>query len=240
MGNISSTVLEAVENVRRRSSTSFRPTLLEKQINDAITHPDNVGKDPQCLLEYAQQARENSFRRTPPVLRGAYDFGFHVRGLSVTYFASFTSNMMMETLGDIMNMADFSRKNSLPPAPNMPTYPGLLDSRAIWYILDFIEAFGEGEIPDNDTTRRLVLWLDMKLGKFRGLVLASGLSAAIQVKNELSLHDSQLSRLLYDQQKSRMAELLGKLNEKPFISSTGPSDHRESRSDSQGGVPKSV
>ncbi|OWZ00494.1 hypothetical protein PHMEG_00028308 [Phytophthora megakarya] len=146
-------------------------------------------------------------------------------------------------------MADFSRKNSLPPAPNMPTYPGLLDSLTFYNtdtvdVLDaatqFIEAFDTGEIPDNDTTRRLVLWLDMKLGKFRGLVLASGLSAAIQVKNELSLHDSQLSRLLYDQQKSRMAELLGKFNEKPCISSTGSPNHRESRSDSQGGVPKSV
>ncbi|KAG2934266.1 hypothetical protein PC116_g10576 [Phytophthora cactorum] len=58
-------LLEAAEDVSRRSATTFRPTALERQINDAIAHPDNKCKIPQCVLEYAQQAPETNFRRSP-------------------------------------------------------------------------------------------------------------------------------------------------------------------------------
>ncbi|KAG3108384.1 hypothetical protein PI124_g7900 [Phytophthora idaei] len=34
-------LLEAAEDVPRRSATTFRPTALERQINEVIAHPDN-------------------------------------------------------------------------------------------------------------------------------------------------------------------------------------------------------
>lgn len=190
-GDMSSTMLDATDDARRRSTTTFRPTTYEQQVHDAITHPDNKGKDAQCVLEYAQQARDVNFRRTPPVLRGAYDFGFHVRGLSVAHFAQYTAKMMLNDTTAVVNMSDFSRKNCLPATPSSLSYSELIDSlrnlrqfgRTFYNattvdVLDaaavFVEAFGDGGEPDIDTTRRILLWLNMKLGKFRGLVLSGG------------------------------------------------------------------
>ncbi|KAE8897502.1 hypothetical protein PF005_g9211 [Phytophthora fragariae] len=226
-------------------------------INNAISHPDNQGKDAQCILEFAQQAREHTFRRTPPVLRGAYDFGFHVRGLSVTHFAQFTPTMMLEAVSGSVNMIDFSRKNCLQPALASPTYADLLESLrnlrnfgrtfynnetvgVLEAAVAFVEAFGEGQLPDHETTRRLVLWIDMKLWRFRGLILSCGLSAALRVKDEFSLHDSMLSKLLYDQQQSKIAGLLAQLEARPTSGSAGRSDSRGQRPEKRSGIPTSV
>ncbi|KAG6958817.1 hypothetical protein JG687_00009158 [Phytophthora cactorum] len=187
-------LLEAAEDVSRRSATTFRPTALERQINDAIAHPDNK-----------------------------------YRGLSVTHFAQFTLNMILDEATPVANMTDFSRKNSLQPASTSPTCAELIDSlrnlrqfgRSFYNsstgsipdaALVFAEAFGEGGNPDNETTCRLLLWLNMKLGKFRGLVLSTGLQAALEVKNNFSLHDSLLSKLLYDHQQAKIASLQAKLD----------------------------
>ncbi|KAE9112680.1 hypothetical protein PF005_g17508 [Phytophthora fragariae] len=86
---------DAMEEVRGRSATTFRPTAIERQIHDAIGHSDHQGKDAQRILEYEQQVRGSHLHGTPPVLRGAYDFGFHVRGLSVMHFARVTRSTLL-------------------------------------------------------------------------------------------------------------------------------------------------
>ncbi|KAG6951767.1 hypothetical protein JG687_00013393 [Phytophthora cactorum] len=88
-------------------------SVFKRQINDDIAHPYVKGKNAQRILEFAQQARDTSFRRPPPVLLGAYDFGFHDHGFFVAHFAPI---MMMDTATPAVNMTDFtdfSRKNGL-------------------------------------------------------------------------------------------------------------------------------
>jgi hypothetical protein len=203
------------------------------------------------VLEYAQQAGDNEFRAT---LRGAYEFGFHTRGLSVLHFATVD---FMDASEPAVNMTDFSRKNYLPPASNSPSYTELVEAlrnlrcfgrtfynpdtvSVLESALRFIESFARGEEPDGDTTRRLARWLDMKLGRFRGLILSGGLSEAIRVQTEFSLQDPLLAKLLYDQQQSTIAGLLAKLQARPSNGNSGKPITREPRGEKKSGIPKSV
>ncbi|KAE9050613.1 hypothetical protein PR003_g2427 [Phytophthora rubi] len=184
---------------RGRSASTFRPSILQQQFYKVIGQPHPPGTEPQTVLEYAQQVDETCFRRTPPVLRGAYDFGFHDRGLSVMHFAQFTPTMMLELSSSTVNMTDFSRKIFLHPCPSSPSYTEFIEAlynlkafgrtfynTATTDVLDaaarFIEKFREAGVPDRDTTHRLILWIDMKLGKFRGLVLSKELADAVKIK----------------------------------------------------------
>ncbi|KAF1788309.1 hypothetical protein GQ600_1471 [Phytophthora cactorum] len=98
------------------------PLALEQQISNTLTHSDNQGKEAQCALECAQQARANRFLATPPVLRGAWDFGFHIRGLSVAHFQRVTRKTLLDRTTSTVNMTDFSWKNTLPlPTPSAHT-----------------------------------------------------------------------------------------------------------------------
>jgi hypothetical protein len=243
-----------------RPATTFRPTALEQQVGHAIAHPDNQGKDAQSVLECAQQARANRFLASLAVLRGAWDIGFHTRGLSVAHFQRLTRAKLLPPSSSAVNMTDFSRRNAIPQPQPIKSYQGLVDALfnlrrfglkfyndETMGVLDaaanFVESFGEGSEPDPETTRILSLWVDMKFGKFRGLVVSDGLPAAVRVQAEFTLHDSLLSELLYDQQQSQIAALKALL-EKPIGTSTGAqlkkTNSRDQRSTKSGGVPKAV
>ncbi|KAG6962229.1 hypothetical protein JG688_00008693, partial [Phytophthora aleatoria] len=92
----------SIEEARARAATTFRPTTIEKQIHDEISHPDHQGKDPHCILEFEQQARGSLLLGTPPVLRGD---------------------------GPVANMTDFARKNCIQPASKDPLYSELTEAR---------------------------------------------------------------------------------------------------------------
>jgi hypothetical protein len=205
------------------------------------------------VLEYAQQARDHTFHRSPPVLRGANDFGFHIRGLSVMHFAQRTPSMMLTDAADVVNLTDFSRKNGLRPAPSSPSFAELVDAlrnfkefgrsfynaETVDAALRFVENFGGDGVPDEDTTRRLVLWVDMKFGRFRGLILLGGLADGVQVKGELNMHDALLSKLLYDQQQTKLADLMAKFDAR-ITNSRKVSPGRSDRVRPGGSIPKSV
>ncbi|ETP05460.1 hypothetical protein F441_17929 [Phytophthora nicotianae CJ01A1] len=195
---------------RGRASTAFRPTAIEQGIHNAIGHPDHQGKDGQCILECAQQARGTHFQATPPVLRGAFDFGFYIRGLSVMHFTSIPRRSTLSIAANMANMTDFSRKNTLLPVTTEPVYTGLTDILSnlcqfgrhfyndetvsvLRAAATFVEDFADGSEPDQDTTIRLMQWIDRKLGKFRGLVVSDGHDAAVHVKREYCIQDSLLS-----------------------------------------------
>ncbi|KAI9981261.1 hypothetical protein PInf_008911 [Phytophthora infestans] len=110
----------AMEEARGRSATTFRPTTLKQQIYNVIGHTDNQDKDAQCILE-CTQARESRIREASPVLRGAFDFGFHVRGLSVMHFERVRRATPLDASGSVINMTDFSRKNGLQSATTDPS-----------------------------------------------------------------------------------------------------------------------
>ncbi|POM69422.1 Hypothetical protein PHPALM_14292 [Phytophthora palmivora] len=199
----------AVDDVRGRSATTFRPSTLELQIHNAIGHPDHQGKDPKCILECAQQARDTCFRGSPPVLRRAYDFGFHIRGLSVMHFTRVPRTSMSDAAD---NMTDFSRKNFLARCHDR-AFVQKSRGRAFYNettvsvlkpAVDFLDDFADEGETDRATAKRLALWINMKLGKFRGLIVSVGLHATAQVQSEFALRDSLLAELLYDVQKDKV------------------------------------
>ncbi|KAE9341647.1 hypothetical protein PR003_g9889 [Phytophthora rubi] len=124
--SVADAILDSGDDARSRAANAFRPTALEQQIHTTIAHPVNKGKNAQCILECAQQARDNRFSTTLPVLRGAYDFGFHTRGLSVMHFERVTRAQTFQS--PTTNMTDFSRENNIQPATTSPTYANLVDA----------------------------------------------------------------------------------------------------------------
>ncbi|KAE8987586.1 hypothetical protein PR001_g22286 [Phytophthora rubi] len=154
-------------------------------------------------------------------------------------------------------MTDFSRKNGLPAATSEPSYTVLLDALTnlrqfgrTFYNADtvdvlnaairFIEEFADGGEPDRETTKRLPLWINMKLGEFRGLVISEGLAVAVRISAEFSLQDPLLAELLYGLQKTKL-DTLTALIAAQQNSSPLPSKGKEQRfAKVGGGVPKSL
>ncbi|KAE9334038.1 hypothetical protein PR003_g13716 [Phytophthora rubi] len=215
-------MIHALDDNRGRSSTTFRPTALGQ--HNALDHPDHQGKDAQSILECVQQARGTRFRAAPPILRGAFDFGFHIRGLSVTHFVRETRIASQTAGATAVNMTDFSKKNGFPAATTEPSYTVLLDAltnlrqfgRTFYNAetvdvlnaaIRFIEEFADGGEPDHETTKRLLLWINMKMGEFRGLVISEGLAAAVCISGEFSLQDPLLAELLYGLQTPKLDTL---------------------------------
>ncbi|EEY56958.1 uncharacterized protein PITG_10505 [Phytophthora infestans T30-4] len=105
----------------------------------------------------------------------------------------------------------------------------------------FIEDFADENEPDRETTKRLLLWINMRLGKFRGLVISDGLAVEILVKDEFSLHDSLLAELLYDLLKAKLIKLEAMLKAQQHATTSMHSRPRESRPTKQNsGIPKSL
>lgn len=124
----------------------------------------------------------------------------------------------------VVNMTDFSRKNALPAVAAEPSYRGLVNALSnlhrfgrIFYnkatvkvlkaAVDFMEEFADAGEPDQATTKCLTLWINMKLGKFRGLLISDGLRKAIRVKAEFTLQDPLLGQLLHDLHRDKVEDL---------------------------------
>ncbi|KAE9355943.1 hypothetical protein PR003_g2585 [Phytophthora rubi] len=248
--------------LRSHRATTFRPTPIERSVHDAIGHPSHTGKEPQFILEYEQQARENTVD-APPVLRAAYDFSFDVRGLSVMHFARVTRAMRLADPDASVNMVDFSRKNIIRPAAHTPSYMELMDAlmnlrhfgigfynddtaSVLQAAVQFMTSLAEGGEPDRETTRRLVLWINSKLGRFRGIILSSGLADALHVKDEFHISDRLLCELLQDQQKAvleqqkaEIAALSARVSALSGVKPQGGASGRASWSQKQKTYPKS-
>ncbi|KAI9985543.1 hypothetical protein PInf_004917 [Phytophthora infestans] len=233
----------AVDEMRSNTTTTFRPTTIEKDIHDKIGHPDHQGKDSQRILEYEQQARGAELRLwTPPVLRGAYDFGFRIRGLSIMHFLGPSRSALMN--GEVPSPAtkNPSYENLKEALRNLRQFGGGFYNEStvdfIRAIERFVEIFGNTGVPDGGATKCLVFWIDAKLCQFRGLVLDEGLISAMRIKDELSLHYPLLAELLYDEQKTMIATLKAQLEVKPTSNAQPYSGSREMRQARQEGYRK--
>ncbi|OWZ13729.1 hypothetical protein PHMEG_00012905 [Phytophthora megakarya] len=240
------------EETRQTKATTYHPTSIEKQIHDKIGHLDHQGKDPQSILEYEQQARGSLLLTAPPVVRGAYDFGFKIRGLSVMHFVSVARIAAMDNDDPGMNMTDFSLKKL-----NSPPYDKLKDALenlrqfdSTFYTEEtvavlraaqrFIESYGRGCTTDRDTTRRLVFWLNTKLCQFCGVVFAEGLDEAVRIQAEFSHQDALLAELIRDQHEAQIATMKAQLESKSSSGNSAHTNGRNVRSAKQSGTPKSV
>ncbi|RLN94760.1 hypothetical protein BBJ28_00005286 [Nothophytophthora sp. Chile5] len=103
-----------------RAKGTFRPSLTQRRVHQAIVHNRYQGKPSLSLLEHMQQSAHVLFPATPPVLRGLYDVGFGTRGLSVMHCRRATPLDRMTAMETAINMTDFSEKNALRPA-TIPT-----------------------------------------------------------------------------------------------------------------------
>ncbi|KAE9019278.1 hypothetical protein PR002_g12855 [Phytophthora rubi] len=202
-------MIHALDDNRGRSSTTFRPTALGQ--HNALDHPDHQGS-------------------WNPLPGGSSNSPWSIRlwipyqGLSVTHFVRETRIASQTAGATAVNMTDFSKKNGFPAVTTEPSYTVLLDAltnlrqfgRTFYNAetvdvlnaaIRFIEEFADGGEPDHETTKRLLLWINMKMGEFRGLVISEGLAAAVCISGEFSLQDPLLAELLYGLQTPKLDTL---------------------------------
>ncbi|KAG6609029.1 uncharacterized protein IUM83_12870 [Phytophthora cinnamomi] len=158
----------------RRDNAAFRPSQIERQVHNAVVHPSLVGKNAQAILESAQQSRNTKFLGTPPILRGAYDISFGVRGLSLMHFQRYFEQLEMEKATNAVNMTNFGRSNALQPATPPANVAEILDAfntllhfakffhnstvyKFIKAGADFVETYAAFTRPDAATCNMLVL-----------------------------------------------------------------------------------
>ncbi|ETP19849.1 hypothetical protein F441_06302 [Phytophthora nicotianae CJ01A1] len=195
--------------VKEAQSASFRPSAMERFVHDAVVHPSLIGKNARGVLESVQQGSRTQFLATPPVLRLSYDFSFGVRGLSVLHFRRFHHEIDQQPMSSSVNMTNFNRSNALQPATPPKTISdivgalqtlllfaeGFYNSTVCNFIkagLTFMEQFAVSSRPDASISNSLVSWIDYKLGKFRGEIIATNLQTAALIANEFTRNDDRL------------------------------------------------
>ncbi|RLN21095.1 hypothetical protein BBJ28_00021930 [Nothophytophthora sp. Chile5] len=195
-----------------RAKGTFRTSVTQRRVHQAIVHNRYQGKPSLSLLEHMQQSAHVPFLATPPVLRGLYDFGFGTRGLSVMHCRRATPLDRMTAMETAINMTDFSEKNALRPATIPTCRSDVGDAlRALrifgrrFYnrqVLDLIEeaiSFIDQYtgIPDTDTAgwKMLAFWVTSKFSKYRSHVLARNAEGAQSVRLEFSRSDDALVEL---------------------------------------------
>ncbi|EEY57209.1 uncharacterized protein PITG_11030 [Phytophthora infestans T30-4] len=100
-----------------------------------------------------------------------------------------------------VNMTVFSRKNCIQPATKDPSYENLKEA------LRNLRQFGGGFY--NESTVDFIRAIERFVESF-------GLTSAMRIKDELSLHDPLLAELLYDEQKTMIATLKAQLAVIPY------------------------
>ncbi|ETL96548.1 hypothetical protein L917_05988 [Phytophthora nicotianae] len=108
-----------------------------------------------------------------------------------------------------VNMTNFNRSNALQPATPPKTISdivgalqtlllfaeGFYNSTVCNFIkadLTFMEQFAVSSRPDGSISNSLVSWIDYKLGKFRGEIIATNLQTAALIANEFTRNDDLL------------------------------------------------
>ncbi|GMF13733.1 unnamed protein product [Phytophthora lilii] len=104
--------------------------------------------------------------------------------------------------------------------------------------VDFVAEFADGGEPDNATATSLALWINMKLGRFRGLVISDDLPAAMQVRSEFTMADPSLAGFLHDIQAGKLEALKALVGSKQSVPSNGSRYSGNNNSGSK--VPQSV
>eukprot|EP00644_Phytophthora_capsici_P014397 jgi/Phyca11/99312/e_gw1.3.722.1 len=224
-------------------SSSFRPSAMEQYVHDAVVHPSLIGKNAQGVLESVQQGPRTQFLATPPVLRLSYDFSFGVRGLSVMHFRRFhqeidqqstptspatppkTISDLVEALQTLLLFAD-----------------GFYNSTVCNFIkagVSFMEQFALSSRPDAAICNSLVSWIDSKLGKFRGELIASNLQTAALIAKEFTRNDDRLMERVQAHHERQLSALVAaKVARAPTGTRQTPS--REHRAPKPSTVPREL
>ncbi|KAG3119487.1 hypothetical protein PI124_g1222 [Phytophthora idaei] len=111
-----------------------------------------------------------------------------------------------------INIADFSRKNKLQPAPSLTNLHRILSalqslkvfsrefyqdtvSNVIDKALQFLGRYGESDFRHTHMCQAIVFWISFKLSKFRARVLAGDMTLAALVADEFSRIDLVLAEI---------------------------------------------
>ncbi|ETP50007.1 hypothetical protein F442_04574 [Phytophthora nicotianae P10297] len=189
----------------------FHPSPSDRRAHSAIVRLRHAGKEPQMLLQSAQQSEHVDFIATPPVLRGAYCFGFGV-GLSIMHFRRALTADEVATTERGMNMWDFSARNALAAPPRATKIADLTSALSSFYKFakyfynkatrkfigtarDFIISYADSAPIDPAMARLLAHWINTKFSKFRSRLVTKGIRSALRVRKEFSRNDEQLSAL---------------------------------------------
>ncbi|KAE9270786.1 hypothetical protein PF001_g28660 [Phytophthora fragariae] len=237
-------------------ASSFRPSQMERYVHNAVAHPSLRGKNAQAILESVQQGRQTQFLATPPVLRLAYDFSFHVRGLSLMHFRRFMEELEQQPTMSGVNMTNFGRVNSLHPATPPRTVSDIVEafntqllfadrfySPLVYSFIKagatFMEKYAVLSRPDPATCNMLVFWVNSKLGKFRSEVIATNVQTAALIGNEFARNDDHLMELFQAQQERQVTALVASRTSRAAPGSR-PSHSRDQRTQKPSAVPREL
>ncbi|EGZ12439.1 hypothetical protein PHYSODRAFT_317516 [Phytophthora sojae] len=187
---------DAVYQDTRRRGVVFHPSPTDRQVHNAIVRRRHAVKEPQMLLQYAQQFQRLDFIGTPPVLGSTYHFGFGL-GLSIMHLRRARTADEVATTENGVNMWDFSSKNSLPPPARATSFGDLIGALSAFYKFakyfynsdtrrfiaaarDFVISYADHAHPDQART---------------GRVVTKGLGSALRVRKQFNRNDEQLLAL---------------------------------------------
>ncbi|KAJ0391539.1 hypothetical protein P43SY_011993 [Pythium insidiosum] len=169
------------------------------------------GKLPQTLLELTQQMPSVvRFHALPPVLRGLYEFGFGIRGLSLMHCKKIDVSNELALSGS--NMTDFSERNRLPSVPDARSRSdvsgALLSLRTfaryfyntatndiILAAAAFVDDYTHLGVNDASGWNHVAFWISKKFGSYRSFLVCGDLDAASRVHSEFHRHDDGLAQL---------------------------------------------
>ncbi|KAG6968586.1 hypothetical protein JG688_00005704 [Phytophthora aleatoria] len=174
--------------------------------------PDSATTDTlPSLLEFWQRSDHAPFHATL-VVHGLYDIGFCERGLPIMHLATGTTAARAQASDVGINIADFSRKNKLQPAPSATSLHQILSalqnlkvfsrefyqdtvSNVIDKALQFLGRYGESDFRRTHMCQAIVFWISFKISKFRARVLAGDMALAALVADEFSWIDLVLAEI---------------------------------------------
>ncbi|KAE9025313.1 hypothetical protein PR001_g12461 [Phytophthora rubi] len=202
-------------DAKHDDATDVQAVLLQNR-SFAQPSPDSAGFDGSTADPNAMMALANKMIHALDDNRGRSSTTFRPTALG--------QHNALDHPDHQVNMTDFSKKNGFPAVTTEPSYTVLLDAltnlrqfgRTFYNAetvdvlnaaIRFIEEFADGGEPDHETTKRLLLWINMKMGEFRGLVISEGLAAAVCISGEFSLQDPLLAELLYGLQTPKLDTL---------------------------------
>ncbi|KAG2797081.1 hypothetical protein PC111_g21437 [Phytophthora cactorum] len=189
----------------------FDNTTATVKLVSPMSEEEDEGKEPQMLLQAAQQSQHLEFIGTPPVLCSAYYFGFGV-GLSIMHFRRALTTDEVATTESGVNMWNCSTKNSLSAPPRASNFGDLISALSAFYKYakyfynkdtrrfigaahNFVISYADGAPGDSVMARHHTHWVNIKFSKFRSWLVTNGLRSALRARREFSRNDEQLIAL---------------------------------------------
>ncbi|KUF81595.1 Pectinesterase [Phytophthora nicotianae] len=193
---------------RVRPQVAFRPSATQHRVHLSVINQRYKGKNAQVILEMMQHSDHVLFLGQPPVLRGAFDFGFN-GVVSVMHFREAGLLDRVRAMESSASSTDFSERNVLRPvaaASSRGELVNALRSRHIFGsqfynqlvvdLLDtatmFVDRYRGLRETDAFGWKLTTYWVTKKFRKFRSHLVARDTNAAAAVRFEFSRTDEEL------------------------------------------------